>query len=105
MTVEELLVKKNIVFTYSGHDYLIRCLNPEHEDRSPSCRVDKLSGIFHCFSCSFKGNLFTLFSVPRDVVSEKVNRLLKKIDDIRLATNGLEIPPGSLAVAREYRGN
>lgn len=104
MTVEELLVKKNIVFTYSGHDYLIRCLNPEHEDRSPSCRVDKLSGVFHCFSCSFKGNLFTLFSIPRDVVSEKVNRLLKKIDDIRLATNGLEIPPGSLAFAREYRG-
>lgn len=104
MTVEELLVKKGIFFTIKGNDYLIHCLNPEHEDRSPSCRVDKISGVFHCFSCSFRGNLFTLFSIPRDRSSEKVNELLKRIEKIRLGTQGVQVPSGSVPFSRDYRG-
>jgi len=36
-----------------------RCINPKHEDRSPSCNT--LGGdrtVFHCFSCGVSGDIF-----------------------------------------------
>ena len=54
MTVEELLQEKRLDFKVSGRDYLVKCLNPEHEDTNPSMRIDNITGIFHCFSCGIQ---------------------------------------------------
>ena len=35
MTVEELLIEEGIQFKQSPADYVIRCLNPEHDDTNP----------------------------------------------------------------------
>jgi hypothetical protein len=36
-----------------GKDFLIRC--PFHADNNPSCGVDRLTGVFKCFSCGAGG--------------------------------------------------
>ena len=50
MNVEDLLNTKDISFIPKGKDFLVRCLNPEHEDRNPSMRVDQITGIFNLSS-------------------------------------------------------
>jgi len=59
MDVIELLNKQKLVYTLSGQDFQIKCLNPDHDDRNPSLRVDKVTGVMHCFSCGFRSNIFT----------------------------------------------
>jgi len=59
----ELLQKNGLGYSVSGRDYLIKCLNPEHEDNNPSFRIDRVSGAAHCFSCGFKTNIFKYFGV------------------------------------------
>ena len=51
MEAVKFLEEKGIDYTLSGKDAVIQCLNPEHDDNNPSMRVDKLTGMFHCFSC------------------------------------------------------
>ena len=66
MNVEDLLLSKDIQYIPKGKDFVIRCLNPEHEDRNPSMRIDQVTGIFNCFSCEYKGNIFTHFGEKAD---------------------------------------
>ena len=66
--VLDLINKNSLAFSVSGRDYLIKCLNPDHEDSNPSFRVDKVSGVAHCFSCGFKTNLLLiLLNVHLDI--------------------------------------
>jgi len=46
MTVEELLKSKDVYFIPKGADALVRCLNPEHDDRNPSMRIDRILAYF-----------------------------------------------------------
>ena len=61
MNVEELLQSKHVPFMPKGKDYVVSCLSPEHDDSNPSMRIDQITGIFHCFSCGYKGNRFCAF--------------------------------------------
>lgn len=56
--VLDILKKNGLAPAVSGRDYLIKCLNPEHDDSNPSFRIDRVSGVAHCFSCGFKTNIF-----------------------------------------------
>lgn len=58
--IESLLDRKEIPYLIKGNDCVITCLNPEHEDNSPSLRIDRTTGLYYCFSCSFKGGLVDL---------------------------------------------
>ena len=78
MDVLELLNKQEVGYTPSGQDYLIKCLNPEHDDSNPSLRVDKVTGVMHCFSCGFKGNVFAHFDAPGLSPKELKRKELKK---------------------------
>jgi len=104
MEVQELLSKKNIRFQISGQDFLIRCLNPEHEDRNPSLRVSKLSGVFNCFSCGFKGNIFSFFEEAVDIRGLNRKRIQRKILDIRADNIGLRMPKNYTSFVGTYRG-
>ena len=64
MTVEELLVEEKVEFKVSPADFVVRCLHPEHDDSNPSMRIDRITGMFNCFSCGFKGNIFKHFNKP-----------------------------------------
>jgi DNA primase len=102
--VEALLKEKGIPFNFSGHDLLIRCLNPEHPDKNPSLRVDKLTGMLHCFSCGFKGNIFKHFGIVQNMQSAEVMRIKNKIQAVFSESIGLEMPFGYSLFDKPFRG-
>jgi DNA primase len=102
--VLDLLRKQALDFKPSGPDYLIHCLNPEHPDTSPSLRIDKHSGAFHCFSCGFKGNLFKFFGVFTNQVPLKIAKLKERLAEVKSATTGLDLPKGAIPWTKPYRG-
>ena len=92
MIAEELLTEKGIDYQLKGQDALISCLNPEHDDSNPSLRVDKVTGIMHCFSCGFKGNLFTYYGAPASPLEVRIHRIKEKIAATRAQTVGISLP-------------
>lgn len=101
-TVEGLLNKQNIDYRISGHDYIINCLNPEHIDNKPSMKIDKLTGIFHCFSCGHSGNLFYLYNAHRNETDIRVKNIQEKIRE--LMRSNLFIPLTHEPFYEDYRG-
>jgi DNA primase len=104
MTPLELLEKNKIYFKVAGNDLLIKCLNPEHDDTNPSMRVDKVSGIFHCFACGYKGNLLQRFNVYRSKTQVVRERLKEKIVTHLAQNNGLQMPESAEPWDMSYRG-
>jgi len=103
MVVTEILDKHGIPFTVKGQDYVVSCLNPEHEDNNPSMHIDQQEGAFHCFSCGFKGNVFKFFNVDKNWQDVRVKKLRDKISGIKAASTGLSIPNGAVPYARHFR--
>lgn len=101
MNVEELLNKKELEFKPSGNDYLVRCLNPEHADSSPSMRIDKITGIFHCLACSFSGNVYKYFNINISMVDNRVLMLKSKIR--ALYDKNFTIPKGAEPLLIPFR--
>lgn len=55
------LSSQNITFIDKGHFVRVKCLNPNHNDTNPSMGISKsYPHLFHCFSCQYSGNVFTL---------------------------------------------
>ena len=79
--IADVLTKHNVPYTDSGQDYLIRCINPEHEDNNPSMRVNKETGVFHCFACKFRGNILRHFGEPMDKLAIARNKVQKKVEE------------------------
>jgi DNA primase len=104
VTVEELLVKKDISFGMKGKDYIVSCLNPEHDDSNPSMRVDQVTGIFNCFSCGYKGNLFFLYEEKVNQLQLNRELLKRKIAQKRSESVGLLMPKGAEPYSGDWRG-
>ena len=92
MIAIDLLSERNIDFSVKGQDAIISCLNPEHDDSNPSLRVDKVTGIMHCFSCGFSGKLFTHFGAPESPLEVRIHRLKDKIAKSKAQTVGIQLP-------------
>ena len=103
MTVEELLVSRQVYFVPKGADAIVTCLNPEHADSSPSMRIDKITGIFNCFSCGYKGNIFTHFGEKANQLQLRRELLKRKIRDKRSESVGLSFPKGSVPYVGNWR--
>ena len=101
MTVEELLKQRDVYFIPKGGDFLVSCLNPEHPDKNPSMRIDQITGIFQCFSCEYKGNLFTYFGEKANQLQLRRELLKKKIKDKRSESIGLSFPKNTLPYVRQ----
>lgn len=102
--VLELLKDKGISFTISGKDYVTKCLNPEHTDTNPSFRIDRVTGICHCFSCGFKANIFKHFGILTNNVSIRVAKIKEKLKALQISTNGLDDLEGTVPFTRVFRG-
>lgn len=102
--VANLLTSKGISYVPSGRDYLIRCLNPDHDDSNPSCRVDRISGVTHCFSCGWKRNLFKHFGIFTNNTPVKVAKLKEKLQELREANIEVSMPEGATPYTQPYRG-
>lgn len=103
MIVEDLLKTKHIEYLPSGKDFVIRCLNPDHEDRHPSMRIDKTTGIFNCFSCGFSGNLFNHFGEKGNWLEIKRDKLKFLINTKLTETSGISMPIGAEPFNKEWR--
>ena len=103
MNVEDLLLSKNIKYIPKGADFVISCLNPEHPDRNPSMRVDQITGIFNCFSCEYKGNLFTHFGEKANQLQLRRQLLKKKIGEKRAESVGLSFPKDVMPYVGNWR--
>lgn len=103
MNVIDVLNNRNIKYREAGKDYLIKCTNPEHEDTNPSMRVDKITGIFHCFSCGHKGNIFEDFGEEPNKIDIKIATLQDKISKL-LSSSSLQMPTDAVLFDQDYRG-
>lgn len=103
MPVAKLLNEKGVAFKTQGRDYVISCLNPEHDDSNPSCRVDRISGIAHCFSCGWKGNLFKFYGVFTNTSSIRVAALKEKLKELAEGISEIEFPPQSSPYNESFR--
>ena len=104
MTVEELLSKKGIDYHLKGKDLLVKCLNPEHDDSNPSMRIDQVTGIFNCFSCAYKGNVFFLYGEKVNQLQLRRDLLKRKILQKRSESVGLAMPIGAEPYSGDWRG-
>lgn len=103
MNVEDLLKSKNIPYLPRGKDFEVSCLNPEHPDKNPSMRIDQVTGIFNCFSCQFKGNLFTHFGEKANKMEIRRQLLKKKIDEVRSESIGMQMPEKAMPYVGNWR--
>jgi len=103
VTVEELLNSRQVYFMPKGGDCLVSCLNPEHADRNPSMRIDRITGIFQCFSCGHKGNIFTHFGETPNYLQVRRELLKKIIKEKRSESIGLAFPQGSVPYTGDWR--
>jgi DNA primase len=102
--VLELLKKHNIYYTEAAKDYVVRCLNPEHDDSSPSLRIDKVTGKMHCFACGYKVNIFSHFGVVANHTSIKIAGLKEKLAKLVSEFNGVTFPVETVPFTRQFRG-
>lgn len=102
--VEDILNKNNIEHRVSGADFLIHCLNPEHDDRNPSMRVNNINGVYHCFSCGYKGNIFKFFGEKPVGIEILRLSLDESIKAKEMENIGLKIPSDAVPFAEDYRG-
>ena len=103
MNVEELLQSKHVPFMPKGKDYVVSCLSPEHDDSNPSMRIDQITGIFHCFSCGYKGNLFVHFGEKASFLHLRRELVKKKIREKRAESVGLPFPRSALSYVGNWR--
>lgn len=102
--VQELLQSKGVAFNNSGKDFLTKCLNPDHNDSNPSFRIDKVSGVAHCFSCGFKTNIFKFYGILTNNVSIKVVKLKDKLRALKESHDGLDPMKGAKPFNKQFRG-
>ena len=103
MNVEELLQSKSVPFMPKGKDFVVSCRNPEHDDNNPSMRIDQITGIFHCFSCGFKGNVFVHFGEKASFLHLRRELVKKKIREKRAESVGLPFPRSALPYVGNWR--
>lgn len=102
--VIDLLEERGVYYRLSGKDVLIKCLNPDHDDRNPSMRIDKVLGVFHCFSCGYKGSLFKYYNVDYSAVEVKREKLKRIISNLRSSGVGLQMPESYVPYLGNWRG-
>ena len=102
--VLDLLKDKGVPFQISGKDYVTKCFNPDHNDTNPSFRIDRMTGIAHCFSCGFKTNIFKYYGLLTNNVSVRVAKLKEKLNILKESSTGLDPLEGAKPVTQSFRG-
>ena len=103
MTPLEVIEKQGLEYKMAGRDILVRCLNPDHNDTNPSMRIDKITGLFHCFACGYKGNLLQKYNVYTSRTSILRNRLKDKIHKQLTENTGIRFPANAEFWEFNYR--
>jgi len=103
VTVEELLQERKIQYKLSPADCIVSCLNPEHDDSNPSMRIDRVTGVFNCFSCGFRGNIFNHYNAPSNPLDIRREKVRRKIEEKRASSVGLKMPKNFMPYVGNWR--
>jgi len=103
MTVEELLQERKIFYKLSPADCIVSCLNPEHDDNNPSMRIDRITGVYNCFSCGFRGNIFNYYNAPSNPLDIRREKVRRKIEEKRASSVGLKMPKNFMPYVGNWR--
>lgn len=104
MDIKQLLDQRGITYKDKGKDYLVLCLNPEHEDSSPSMYIDKELGVYHCYQCGFKGrSIYEYLGVETPKVSPYIAQFKRKLQQLSIFSVGIEIPESAEPFSKEFR--
>ena len=101
--VLDLLKDKGVAFSVSGRDYVTSCFNPDHNDSNPSFRIDRSTGIAHCFSCGFKTNIFKYYGLLTNNLSVRIAKLKEKLNVLKESSNGLDPLEGAKPINKSFR--
>ena len=104
MRVDELLHERKLTFKVSGRDFVTKCLNPDHDDSNPSMRIDNITGVFNCFACGFRGNIFKHFGAAANFLEIRRQKLKDKIEETRSSSVGFDFPIGFTPYVGNWRG-
>jgi len=77
INLKSILNSLNINFVEKGDELQARCMSGKHEDKNPSWSINKNTGLFHCFSCGYSGNIVSLI---KDLTGQTIQQYLK-LDD------------------------
>ena len=102
--IRKILSERGIKIHGSGEEIKIKCLNPEHIDSHPSMGVNTYSGVFHCLSCGFKGNIYKFFGLAAPVNLGKTNEVIQLINERLQSLEPLDIPDSATMFTEDYRG-
>lgn len=98
--IEDILNEFGVEYEESGNDYLISCIF--HEEKNPSFRIDKDSGIWHCFSCDAKGSFFKFVKIISGLNSFDTMMYLSKFVNARKMSR-LELYSSFIeSISRDY---
>jgi len=103
MTVEELLQERKVNYKLSPADCIVSCLNPEHDDNNPSMRIDRITGVYNCFSCGFRGNIFNYYNAPSNPLDIRRQKVRQKIEEKRASSVGLKMPKNFMPYVGNWR--
>jgi 5S rRNA maturation endonuclease (ribonuclease M5) len=67
-------------------------------------RIDKITGVFNCVSCGFKGNIFQHFGTKTDWLGVQRERFKSLIQEKLVETVGLDIPTNAVPFEQDWRG-
>lgn len=74
----ELVKNYTKVERVNGREYKCKCLNPNHNDNTPSMFLNKDKGLFNCFSCGASGDIISLVELVEGIDFKKA---IKKLMD------------------------
>ena len=103
-SVEEVLTRHGMNPARQGRRFVVRCINPDHEDKNPSLSIDSVTGLGYCFSCGYKFNVYTYFNESYNYQSQKIHFLRDKLESVKSDVVGLDMPDSFVPFNREFRG-
>ena len=102
--VEQIFEEEQIEYKATGSGYLIRCINPEHEDVNPSMLVNKVTGHATCLSCNFRTNVVEYYNRTVNFLTRKRNMLSYAILQRMNEAKKPSMPENWVPFAGAYRG-
>ena len=98
--VRQLLNRHNILYKecHGSNEIISVCLNPSHKSTNYNMYINCDTGVFHCFSCGIKGNMFTLKDMLGEHMSFKTLKTLREQKQYQAIekptfTRGLKLKP------------
>jgi DNA primase len=66
-------------------------------------RIDRITGVYNCFSCGFKGNIFNYYDAPSNPLDIRREQARRKIEEKRASSVGLKMPKNFMPYVGNWR--